>query len=186
MRITRPATLLLFGSLAMGRAQPPPPETPPAQAPAASNATDVASQDAGITFQSKVNLVLVPVVVRDKKGKPVDGLTKDDFQLFDKGRPQTISRFAVEKAGAHPIPPPPKPQAIPGALSGDASAPDLIAPDHYVALFFDDIHLSFADLVQARQAARRYVLERLRQTERAAIYTTSGQTALDFTDDRLS
>ena len=45
---------------------------------------EVASQDAPITFQSRVNLVLVPVVVRDKVGKPVGNLTKEDFQLFDK------------------------------------------------------------------------------------------------------
>jgi hypothetical protein len=40
------------------------------------------------TFQSKVDLVLLPVVVRDKRGEPIGNLTKDDFQLFDKGRRQ--------------------------------------------------------------------------------------------------
>jgi hypothetical protein len=51
------------------------------------------------TFQSKVNLVLVPVVVRDKRGRPVGNLSKDDFQLFDKGKRQTIASFsAVERA----------------------------------------------------------------------------------------
>ena len=45
------------------------------------------------TFQSKVNLVLVPVVVRDSQGHPIANLTKDDFQLFDKGKRQAIASF---------------------------------------------------------------------------------------------
>ena len=49
------------------------------------------------TFQSKVNLVLVPVVVRDSKGVPVGNLAKDDFQLFDKGKRQTIVSFSAVK-----------------------------------------------------------------------------------------
>src|SRR5690242_12667826 len=47
------------------------------------------------TFRSGVNLVLVDVVVRDKKtGKLVTDLTKDDFSIDDEGTPQTIATFA--------------------------------------------------------------------------------------------
>src|ERR1035438_3298174 len=45
-------------------------------------------------FRAGTRLVQVDVVVRDSHG-PVTGLTKDDFSLFDKGKPQTISVFAV-------------------------------------------------------------------------------------------
>jgi hypothetical protein len=42
--------------------------------------------------------VLVPVVVRDSHGRPVAHLTKDDFQLFDKGKRQDIASFsAIER-----------------------------------------------------------------------------------------
>ena len=50
-------------------------------------------------FQSKVTLIEVPVVVRDKKGKAVGTLRQEDFQLFDKGKLQAISKFSVEKSG---------------------------------------------------------------------------------------
>src|SRR5580698_9334588 len=40
-------------------------------------------------IRAKVNEVLVPVVVRDAHGHPVDNLSKDDFQVFDNGKPQT-------------------------------------------------------------------------------------------------
>src|ERR1700732_3905004 len=35
------------------------------------------------TFKTKVNVVLVPVVVRDAAGRPVGNLTQEDFQIFD-------------------------------------------------------------------------------------------------------
>ncbi len=62
------------------------------------------SRDAPATFSTKVNLVMVPVVVRDAHGKAVGTLQKEDFQLFDKGKPQVITRFSVEKAGEAVIP----------------------------------------------------------------------------------
>src|SRR5271170_7942547 len=60
---------------------------------------EVTQRDAPFTFSTGVNLVLVPVVVRDRQGHAIGTLKKEDFQLFDKGKPQTISRFSVEKPG---------------------------------------------------------------------------------------
>ena len=62
---------------------------------------DVEGKDAQAIFTSKVNLVMVPVVVRDKQGHAIGTLRKEDFQLFDKGRPQVITRFLIEKASDH-------------------------------------------------------------------------------------
>src|ERR1039458_10584664 len=47
------------------------------------------------TFQAKVDLVLVPVVVRDKHRRPIGNFTKDDFRLFDNGKPRTIASFST-------------------------------------------------------------------------------------------
>ncbi|HET7436213.1 MAG TPA: VWA domain-containing protein [Thermoanaerobaculia bacterium] len=41
-----------------------------------------------------VTVANVDVVVTDRSGKPVRGLTKDDFQLFESGKPQTITHFS--------------------------------------------------------------------------------------------
>jgi VWFA-related protein len=44
-----------------------------------------------------VKSVSVPVTVRDKHGKIISNLTKDDFVVEEDGRPQTINYFAREK-----------------------------------------------------------------------------------------
>src|SRR6059058_5308998 len=40
-----------------------------------------------------VKVINVDVVVTDKKGNPITGLTKDDFELYENGQPKVISNF---------------------------------------------------------------------------------------------
>ncbi len=158
---------------------------PPAPVPAPTPAAEVSSREAPVTFSSRVNLVLVPVVVRDAKGQAVGTLKQDDFQLFDKGKPQIITRFSVEKPSAPFIP-----AVVASALDEKGNEtpaggrPPAPVPDRFIAYLFDDIHLKAADLVTARVAADRHLSESLTPGSRAAIFTTSGQVVLDFTDDR--
>jgi VWFA-related protein len=55
-----------------------------------------ASNKPTATFFSDVNVVNVLATVRDKHGRVVSSLTKDDFMLAQDGRPQTISYFAKQ------------------------------------------------------------------------------------------
>jgi VWFA-related protein len=146
---------------------------------------EVTQHDAPFTFSTGVNLVLVPVVVRDREGHAIGTLKKEDFQLFDKGKPQEISKFSVEKAEAPPTLPDTSletdangnPQAKP---AGPAAQP---IAGHFIMWLFDDVHLSFGDLAQTREAAKRVLRESFAPGTRAAVYTTSNHTSLDFTDD---
>ena len=167
---------LLAGSLGWSQT----PANPPAEVV---SPAEVIAQDTPIVFQSRVNLVLVPAVVRDKAGKAVDNLRQEDFQLFDNGKPQVITKFSVEKSGGKTIRPA---QAIPSkeASLAETGAPAAQPPDHFVAWLFDDVNLEVADLTRVRDAALKYLGTSFRETDRRAIYTTSGQTTLDFTDDR--
>ena len=169
--------------------QTPPPQTPPAagQAPATPapppanpNAPETTTREETPTFKTRVNLVSVPVVVRDKQGHAVGGLQQEDFQLFDKNKLQLITKFSVEKAGGKFGRKPDSPAPRPGEGSEGLPAD---TPDHFVAYLFDDIHLTFADMVRVRDAAQKHMGD-LKPTDRAAIFTTSGQTMLEFTDDR--
>jgi len=145
---------------------------------------EIASREAPATFSSKVNLVSVPVVVRDSKGRAIGNLRQEDFRLFDKGKSQVITRFSVQTNGA------PATGAISGTQSSPATpvvsarpSPEKALPDRYVAYVFDDLHLNFQNLVPVRTAAERHFAT-LAPTSRAAIFTTSGRVALDFTGDR--
>ena len=63
----------------------------------------MATHDEPALFKARVNLVMVPVVVRDRKGNAVGNLKQEDFQLFDKGKPQYIARFSMERAAGRLI-----------------------------------------------------------------------------------
>jgi len=165
------ALALIAICLSAGQQSPPPD----------ANAPEVTSHEGTVTFSSKVNLVSVPVVVRDAQGRPVGNLKQEDFQLFDKGKLQTITRFSIETSETQPIAPdaptPAKAQAKP-----TSAKPAL--PERYVAYLVDDIHLQRGDLMQTRRAVDRHLDEALEPNSRAAIFTTSGRMMSDFTGDR--
>src|SRR5260370_38392293 len=88
-------------------AQTPAPPSPPQDAPAKTDSTanpspaagqneEVSSHDTPTTFKVRVNLVLVRAVVRDSQGKIISNLKKEDFQLYDNRKGQTISAFSLE------------------------------------------------------------------------------------------
>jgi VWFA-related protein len=96
-----------------------------------------------------------------------------------------ISKFSVEKAGE---------SAIPAEVATDeasigkpekSNAPAAPIAQRFVIYLFDDVHTSTSDLIQARNAADRHLTETLEPSARAAIFTTSGQGNVDFTDDRV-
>lgn len=137
------------------------------------------TKEAPALFQTRVNLVSVPVVVRDSRGNAIGTYTKENFQVFDKGKPQEIVRFSLEKAGDLAAKAAKTVDTLP--LEGEPAAKFDI-PERFIAYVFDDLHLPFGDLARARDAASRQ-LAKLTKTDRAAIYTTSGQNQVDFTDD---
>ncbi len=152
---------------------------------------EVSSQEAPLIFRSGTNVVPVTVVVRDSKGHAIGNLNVEDFQLFDNGKPQMISKFSIETLAPEPASAPAPKAASPatpaetpasGAALTDAN-PDGI-PDRFVAYLFDDLHSSLADLVYTRNAAKRQIDSSFHALDRAAVYTTSGRQMQEFTGDR--
>ena len=167
-----------------------------AQAPAATAANPSAdankSTDAGVaevtthdtapTFKVRVNEVLVHVVVRDNLGKVIPDLKKEDFQLFDNRKPQTITSFRIENPDTNAV----KPQAVttenPDGSSTVTPVPTL--PQRFVAVVFDDADLAMGDAVSVRYAAQK-LFDGLPPADRVGIFTASGQVSVDFSSDRL-
>jgi VWFA-related protein len=171
---TRVLAAIILSALALR------PQNLPAQ-----NQSEISSEETPVTFSSRVNLVSVPVVVRDREGRAVGNLTKEDFQLFDKGKLQVITKFSMDKSEPAPVTPAPASAQREGPERTAAPAPSQSAlPDRYVAYLVDDIHLTHGDLLNARQALNRHLDEALDRSSRAAIFTTSGIMLSNFTDDR--
>ena len=118
-------------------------------------------------------------MVRDTQGKPLENLKKSDFKLFDRGREQSITQFEVVTSA------PPTPTANSAAIRTPRQAaptPASAMPGKFIAFYFDDLNTSDADMIQARDAADRYLAANLQPQDRVAIFT-SEQMLSNFTSD---
>ena len=159
--------------------------SPPLQAQEPSPpATAAAAQASAPKFKlrSQSNVVVVRVVVRDKKGRAVGGLRKEDFKICDNDQPQAISGFSVETPEGAGVPTQPS-AAAPAAKAGPETVASPESPTGYLAFYFDDLYSSLGSILRARKAAEEFIAG-LPPGERVAIFTSSGAQTLDFTDDR--
>jgi len=160
--------------------QPSPPEQTAKASP--DTKTEVSTKDTVTTFKLRVNLVQVRVVVRDEKGKPVENLKREDFQVYDQGKPQVISTFGIETPESRKE----KAEAAAKTQAGEVSEKEsgLVAmPQRFVALVFDDIHLSNSDVTFVRVNAKA-LIDSMTPTDRMGIYSTSGEVTQEFTSDK--
>jgi len=67
---------------------------PPAHPPTASQ--EAGPDDSLETFKAEVNVVNLFFNVKDKHGMLIPSLTKNDFQVFEDGKPQTVKYFSAE------------------------------------------------------------------------------------------
>jgi VWFA-related protein len=156
-------------------------QPPAADAPEQRPSDEVATHDAPTTFKVRVNLVQVRVVVRDEKGNLIPDLHREDFQVSDNRKPQLLSTFAVDTAESRVAEAP----STETTDSGDVEKAAVMAkmPQRFVAMVFDDVHLSLEDATFVRVAGTKF-LDSLAPSDRVGIYSTSGQTTQEFTDDR--
>jgi len=168
--------------LAFAQATPATNSQAPATAPASEPVTtadvpEISTQEQSPSFQVKVNLVEVRVVVRDAQGKAIGNLTQNDFVLLDDKKPQTIKRFSVEH---HDVTL--ETGGAPTATSG-SDVHSHLAGSWRLTYLFDDFNSSPNDLTNAQKAANQ-AIDSLAPGQLLAIYTLSGQGNQDFTDNK--
>jgi VWFA-related protein len=152
--------------------------------------TSALSQQPAIPTQDTVRIgttaVDIDVIVTDKTGRRITGLTSADFQVLDEGQPQAIDFFtAIE--GSRVARQNPRPVAG-GDLKTAAPVTPLVTPfsGRFVALVLDDLSLSHENLIRSRRALNEFVIGKLAPGDLVALVATGGSTASlqQFTNDR--
>jgi len=147
-----------------------------------------AQQD--VVFRTETNLIVVNVTVRDSAGRPIEGLTKADFQLLEDDKPQQISVFELQKLGTDPLPAievpvqpvqsEPKPEPPPEPEKPQTKDKRLMV------LFFDLSGMPVAEQVRSQDAAIQFLQKQMTASDLVSLMTFSNDLRLvqDFTADR--
>jgi VWFA-related protein len=133
----------------------------------------------------KTELVQIDVVVTDKQGKLARDLKRVDFELFDDGKKQEVTHFAVGTA-AQPARWLAVEKKKPDEKSPVDSAPVEIQAGRYIVIAVDDFHLASENLIIAKRTLQRFINNQMVAGDQMAIATTSGAIGMfqQFTNER--
>jgi VWFA-related protein len=121
-------------------------------------------------------LVQADVTVFDKNGRPVEGLSPDDFVLSIDGKPHAIFFAEGIRAGSSQEAAQLKSITSAGvkATAGEKLS-GVTRAGRVVIFFVDDVHLSNASLTRTRTALGDFIDKRMHDGDLVAVVSTSGQ-----------
>ena len=146
------------------------------------------------TFRATTELVLVNVVVRDKDGAAVKGLTREDFTVLEDGKPQSLASFDYEDiptgiasaAGAGPT----QATVLTAKRNGTEAAPpppaEMLRDRRLMVLFFDFTGMEPEEVDRSATAALKFVDEQMSPADLVSVVSLSTrmQVDQDFTSDK--
>ena len=137
----------------------------------------------GVTFQVEVNYVDVDVVVTDEQGHFVTGLTRDDFEVFEDGKPQKIDTFSLVDI---PVAKPTELVVEGRTVRADTQTNREPFDGRVYVFVLDDLDVSAMRSVPVKDAARKFVREHMGANDLAAVVYTSGRkdASQEFTTNR--
>src|SRR5437660_7015247 len=160
-------------------------------------ATGRAQQQQPFTIKIDTQLVVETVVVKDKDGKNLEGLTDKDFTVTEDGVPQTISVFQFQRLEDTPAPASSGGAAQPAAEVVQPKIPTQITPPppgdsryrdrRLLVLFFDLMNVSPPDQLRAFTAADKFIRMQMKTPDLVAIMSFSAgsvKVLQDFTNDQ--
>ncbi len=155
------------------------------------------AQDA--TFIVDTKLVVINVTVKDKAGRPISDLKKEDFQLLEDGVPQKITVFDRQDLSTEPLAPmsfSQRPQtieeraaAIPPGTSVNQQVqrdPKRFQDRRLIGLFFDMSSMQPLEQARAQEAAVKWIQSQMTAADLVGVMTFGSKFKMlqDFTDDR--
>ncbi|HEU4935076.1 MAG TPA: VWA domain-containing protein [Vicinamibacterales bacterium] len=159
-------------------------------------------------FRSRLNLVSVDVIVRDKSGAVVRNLTASDFEVREDGKAQEITNFNFEEITDNAVPALQSADLLAGVeqkLAEDskrAASPttatarpvenpspmtsDMLAGRRLITIVFDVSSMQPEDVQRAVDSAHKYVEEKMSPADLVAVATVGSTLSVvtDFTADR--
>ncbi len=108
------------------------------------------------TLTVNARLVVLDVVVTDKAGNPVEGLTRDDFTVYEDGKAQRIASF--EPPSAHVLPEAMAASSDPNAVF-DAAQPAAFGQSPVTVLVLDQLNTHFSDSAFARKSLHDFLVQ---------------------------
>ncbi len=131
------------------------------------------------TFRADVEYVEVDALVTDERGRFVPNLRKEDFRIFEDGKPQTIASFALVEI----------PREVPEGPAG--AEPDVQSNENpfvgrIYTLVLDNLHTGASRAPLVKAAARQFILRQLAANDLMAVVNTGGrdQASQDFTSNK--
>jgi VWFA-related protein len=163
------------------------------------------------SFRANVTIVSVDVIVRDREGNIVKGLTEKDFEIREDGQAQEIRTFSFQQIDdAAPAPASVRlletiagatlpPTSVPTPAAGTAAAAPVTEPAEpaplrsedvagrrLVVLLFDTSSMEPEDVQRSVDSAQKYVKEQMSTADLIAVATVSSTLTVltDFTGER--
>jgi VWFA-related protein len=128
-------------------------------------------------------LVQTDVMVFDKQGRFVNGLTKENFELRIDGKPRAIDSFELITAGSNEES---QLAAARGATTINLKRPVPLDRGRIVFFYVDDFHMDLAGMVAAKRVITTFIEKEMGQNDQAAIASPTGQIGFlqQLTSDR--
>jgi VWFA-related protein len=165
----------LLAASPLAQQPPPQPQDPPSQG--------AKSQQPPVTFKVEINYVEVDAIVTDERGNLVRGLTRNDFEVFEDGKPQQIELFSEVEV----------PFERPASFSF-TSAP--VVPDvrsnakpfdgRLWVFVLDEQHTAALRSTLVKRAAKTFIEKYMGANDLAAVVTTGGRAdaGQEFTNNK--
>ena len=134
------------------------------------------------TFRLQIEVVEMDVRVTDAKGNFVRNLTKDDFQIFEDGKEQTVTTFSLVDI---PIEPSSQPVSRSSPIEPDVQSNERRVDGRAYVMLLDDLNTHPDRTARTKNAARRFIERHLGANDLMAIvFTQADAPAQEFTSNK--